>query len=351
MWQLDNRTPYAAERGWTRGRDGGEIWLTVVKCTFDVLPDGSTRLADPQLPVLIAPEFTQVTGSSGLILRRDGEIVRTKRTTDVLVSGHAHAPNGRAVTHLDVAMEVGPIRKRLRVTGDRRWHRGEASSPQPFTMMPLTYERSYGGFDPTTLAGPSPQWSTSNPVGLGFVTSAAGAEGLALPNIEYPETLVTEWSDRPRPAGFGPIAAHWQPRLRLAGTYDHEWEEHRFPLLPEDFDDRHYQCAPTDQQPTEFLRGGEPVRLHNLTPGGELRFTIPKVFLGFETFFLTGERQIHDRPQLHTVAIEADVPRVSLVWHTALPCHPKVHKLDRTRIIEKRELSRAGAEVGAVARS
>ena len=42
MWQIDNRTPFAAERTWTRGRDGAEIWLVAVKCTFSVLPDGST---------------------------------------------------------------------------------------------------------------------------------------------------------------------------------------------------------------------------------------------------------------------------------------------------------------------
>ena len=44
MWQVDNRTPFAAERGWVRGRDGTEIWLVAVKATFYILPDGSTEV-------------------------------------------------------------------------------------------------------------------------------------------------------------------------------------------------------------------------------------------------------------------------------------------------------------------
>ena len=56
MWQLDNRTPFAAERGWVRDRDGTEIWLVAVKATFDVLPDGTTQVSKEQPPVLRLPE-------------------------------------------------------------------------------------------------------------------------------------------------------------------------------------------------------------------------------------------------------------------------------------------------------
>jgi hypothetical protein len=105
--------------------------------------------------------------------------------------------------------------------------------------------------------------------------------------------------------------------------------------LPNDFSDRHYQCAPADQQTPRLLVGNEPVALINLTPQGKLHFQLPRVFLGFETFFYTGERQIHERPKLYTVFLEPDYPRVSLVWQTTLPCHPKVLKLEKTRIIQK----------------
>jgi hypothetical protein len=202
--------------------------------------------------------------------------------------------------------------------------------------MAMGYERAFGGVDPSTRDTASPQWDVRNPIGTGFAVSASAADGMRLPNIEYPDQPITRWKDRPAPAGFGPICAHWQPRAGFAGTYDEKWERERLPLLPADFNDRYYQCAPADQQAQEFLKGGEPVTLLNLTPGGEVRFTLPKAFLGLETYFYTDERKPHEPPKLHTVIIDSAVPRVSLVWHSALACHPKVHKLDRTRVIQKR---------------
>ncbi|MGJ7614527.1 MULTISPECIES: DUF2169 family type VI secretion system accessory protein [unclassified Variovorax] len=326
MWQLDNRTPYAAERTWVRDRDGAEIWLVAVKCSFDVAPDGEVRVASVQLPVETAP---------GPVLETD--LVRTKLATDVVLLGHAHAPGGRAVTQLDVGLRVGPVAKRLRITGDRAWIGGSPSQPVPFTAMPLVCERAYGGIDPWTRDTPDPQWDVRNPEGTGFALEASHTEGLRLPNIEYPDQCIRRWDDRPVPALVGPLRAHWQPRAALAGTYDDRWQRQRQPLLPLDFDDRHYQCAPEDQQTPQFLVGGEPVVLIHLWPHGELlRFDLPRVILGFESFFSDGERRLHQRPKLHTVIVEPDMPRVSLVWHSALPCHAKVNRLQSTRIVEKR---------------
>jgi hypothetical protein len=343
MWQLDNRTPYAAERTWVRGRDGAEIWLVAVKCTFDIKTDGTTDVSAEQPPVVMAPEYVDPAAPAKSSLKYDMDLVRTKTTTDVLLLGHAHAPRSEPLTELDVGFRVGPVVKRLHVSGDRKWQGRTPSKPEPFVKMPLTYERAYGGIDPASQDTPSPQWDVRNPLGTGFALHASRIDGMKLPNIEYPDQRLRNWEDRPAPASFGPVCAHWQPRAALAGTYDAKWQQERFPLLPEDFDDRHCQCAPADQQAPQFLGGGEPVVLINLTPGGELRFTLPRVFLGFETFFTNGERQLHERPRLHTVIIEADFPRVSLVWHSALACHPKVYKLDKTRIIEKR-IVRVGAD-------
>jgi len=97
-----------------------------------------------------------------------------------------------------------------------------------------------------------------------------------------------------------------------------------------------------DQQAPRFLRGGEPVVLIHLSPhAAQLSFELPRVVLGLETFFSNGARQRHEPPRLHTVIVEPDAARVSLVWHSALPCHPKVHKLEKTRVYEK-QLVRLG---------
>lgn len=336
MWQLDNRTPFAAERGWVRARDGTEIWLVAVKATFDVLPDGTTRPSKEQPPVLRLPEHYGEPGRSSV--KYDADLVLTKTTTDVIVVGHAYAPPGMAVTHADVGFKVGPVQKVLRVFGDRRWKTVGMSSPEPFQKMPIVYERAYGGADPASKT-PEKDWDGRNPVGTGYAVSGRNAVGMSLPNVEDPKNLVGTWSDRPAPAGFGAISSHWQPRAGFAGTYDEHWMKTRQPLLAEDLNDRYFQCAPLDQQAPQWLRGGEPVVLLKLTPGGELRFTLPKVYLGFETRFYDGTREIHPRRQLHSVILEPDFPRVSLVWHSAVPCHFKVQKLERTMITLKTERS------------
>lgn len=335
MWQIDNRTPFAAERGWVRDRDGSEIWLVVVKATFDIRPDGTTAISEEQPPVLRVPEYHGEPGKSSL--KYEADLLLTKKTTDVLVVGHAYAPAGRESTELDVGFRVGPVQKILRVFGDRIWGIFGASSPQPFTRMPLVYERAYGGVDPRS-DHPERDWNWRNPVGMGFAVSRGHASGMRLPNIEDPKNLIRSWDDRPPPAGSGAISSHWQPRVSLAGTYDDHWMRTRQPLLAEDLDDRFFQCAPADQQTPSFLRGGEPVSLRHLTPEGELQFLLPRIHLGFQTRFYDGSREIHKRRELHTVILEPDFPRVSLVWHSALPCHFKVQKLHSTLVSLKLSL-------------
>jgi hypothetical protein len=336
MWQIDNRTPFAAERGWVRDRNGAEVWLVAVKCTFDIKPDGSTEISLDQPPVLRVPEYNGEPGMSSL--KYEADLVMTKTTTDVIVVGHAYAPEGQPVTHLDVGFRVGPVQKVLRVSGDRSWGGLGPSSPKPFVKMPLVYERAFGGVDRRSQY-PERDWDWRNPVGTGFAVARDNLSGMLLPNIEYPNELIGSWKDRPRPAGFGPIGGHWRPRAGFAGTYDDKWMKERQPLLPSDFDDRFFQAAPLDQQTPMFLRGGEPVLLHRLTPEGDLRFLLPKIFLGFETHFYNGSREIHRERKLHSVIVEADYPRVSLVWHTALPCHFKVHQLERTIVTLKTGLN------------
>jgi hypothetical protein len=341
MWQVDNRTPFAAERGWVRERDGAELWLVAIKCTFDVRPDGSTEVSSEQPEVLRVPEHFGEPGASSL--KYEADLVLAKVTTDVLVVGHAHAPKGKPTDAMDVGFRVGPVAKSLRVFGDRVWRSSSPSAPHPFVKMPIVYERAYGGTDHKSKT-PERDWEWRNPVGTGFAVAKANIDGMALPNIEDAAHLIRSWNDRPAPAGFGPIAGHWQPRIPLAGTYDDKWMKERQPLLPEDFQERYYQCAPADQQSPEFLRGGEPVVLHGLTPSGDLKFLLPRVFPRLETRFYTGERELHQPPRLHTVIIEPDFPRVSLVWHSALPCHFKVQKLERTIVTLKTLVRLGGAE-------
>ena len=316
MWQIHNRTPFAAAQSWVRNLDGAETWIVVVKATFDIADDGFTSISERQPPPTRTPVYRGEPGRSSIEYEND--FVLAKTTTDIVVNGTACAPSGRPLSSVDVAFKVGPVAKVLRVTGDRSWRMAGSglSDPEPFLTMPLTYERAFGVADPRS-ATPEVDWYWSNPVGTGFAVSDRDLSAIRVPNIEYPDDPIRSLKARPRPAGFGVIGPHWQERARYAGTYDKAWADERQPLLPADFDLRHYQVVARDQQAPRFLSGGEPVSLVNLTPSGMLRFVLPRLEVTLETRFMDDEQREHV-PQLHTVILEPDFPRVSLVWHSAI---------------------------------
>ena len=347
MWILKNLTPFAAERTWVRDFDGAEVWLVAVKGSFLIQPDGTQILDTEQTEVSRVPEFAGEPGLSSLLC--DSDLVHTKSRTDVLLHGHAYSPEGSPTTSVDVRLKLADVDKTLRVVGDRVIERGligmgvQLSSPQPFTRMPITYEQSFGGTDQKDEHPKRHGWEPRNPVGVGFGMYQDHVIGTPAPNIEHLKSSYADWRHG-EPAGFGPIARHWAPRVGLAGTYDEAWEKTRSPLLPSDFDELFYQCAPQDQQVPGFLKGGENVELNNLTPEGFLSFKLPRVTLGLTTRFYDGTEAAH-RADLHTVVIQPDERRFQMVWHSKLACHQKVNKLEVTEIVLKRRIRTAGPTV------
>jgi hypothetical protein len=338
MWLLNNLTPFAAERAWVRDQDGAEVWIVAVKASFVIQSDGQQILDLEQSEVSRVPEFTGQPGLSSLLSECD--LKHKKTRTDVILRGQAYSPGGKPTKRVDVRLKIGNIDKTLRVHGDRRWKRGlfgiRLTRPAPFTRMPIIYERSFGGTDQKAKNPKHHQWEPCNPVGTGFATRKKHLLGELAPNIEYPRSPY-RGRRRGKPAGFGPIARHWSPRVQLAGTYDEAWEQTRNPLLPSDFDERFYQCAPEDQQVPGFLKGGEVVELYNLTPEGLLSFHVPRVTLGLTTRFYDGTEAVH-RTDLHTLIIQPDERRFQMVWHSHLPCHHKVNQLEGTEIVIKERI-------------
>ncbi|RPI72406.1 MAG: DUF2169 domain-containing protein [Desulfobacteraceae bacterium] len=338
MHLIDNQTPFAAERTLIADKNGSMCWIVAVKATFEIKADGSTSLAPEQRAVSMVPIFS---GKDPLVssLLHENVLEYAKPTTDVYLLGHAYAPRQKPIDSLDVSMKVGPIQKTLRLFGDRHWkNNGKEpviSAPELFVKMPIIYERAFGGVDQKNEDPAKHDAEGRNPIGVGFATQAEHIIDQQLPNIEDPNALIHSWQDRPQPAGFGPIPRHWLPRQELCGTYDENWRKDRFPLLPQDFNERFFQCAPQDQQTREYLTGGEPVELLNLTPTGSLRFNLPLVKLGFRTKIR--EQWFEHRAQLHTVCLEPDLPAVIMTWHTALPCHRDRLRIEKTEITEKGE--------------
>jgi hypothetical protein len=332
MWALENRTSYAAERTWIRDKSGQHHWVVAVKATFDIAPDGALRLADEQQPPLLAAEYLGKPGESSV--RYEADLGPMKPTTDVTVLGSAHAPRGRPATTVEVSLRVDDMNKSLLVHGERVYFKGigrlDVSSPVPFARRPIVYELAFGGTD---LSDPDPRrhgMDKRNPIGRGFSADVKALVDRPAPCIEVPGSDPAKAG----PAGFGPIASYWSPRLELWGTYDALWERSKKPLLPDDYDERATLCAPMDQQASRHLYGGELVELVNLTPGGWLRFALPKIRPTFATTF--GARREEHRSRLTSIVIEPDEARLMMTWLTTLPVRAiDVDYLDRTAIAEK----------------
>ena len=328
MLQLNNKTPFKGSLALFANPEGVDCAYGIVKTTHRIEDDGTTSISKNQLPLALADVYWEEPAKSSL--KQAGEIGLVKPSTDILLIGHAYSPNGEA-TCSEVRLTVGKLTKIVRVFGDRIWVGGlfgmKISTPKPFRKIPLRYEYAFGGTDPQPEDKNKIELESRNPVGRGLLVkqSKASWEGVALPNLEDPQHLITRPKDRPAPACFAPTCPHWAPRKSYAGTYDEVWTKKRAPYLPKDFDPRFLQVAPPDLVPPTYLQGGESVEIVGAAPVRPLRFKLPSQVVTMAFHF---DGQVCT-PQLNldTVMFEPDEKRFSMIWRACLVVDKKVHRL------------------------
>jgi hypothetical protein len=314
--QFKNKTPFVGTVVVALDPEGIESMYTIVKGTFDL--SRTPQPVEEQAPIVAADEFHDDPLTSSIRLSSDVSLM--KPGTDVVVMGNAHAPYHRPTTAMDVRVQVGALDKTVRVTGDRRWEQSaagySATAPEPFTLMPLVWERAFGGRDETprglVVDG-------RNPVGTGFrdPSGESAIDGIPLPNIENPNELISAWKQRPTPACFAPVSRHWEPRRFYAGTYDEQWEQQRAPVLPTDFDPRYFHFAPDGLVSPTPLVGGETVRIWGMAPDRVIELVLPTLRPEVVYRFESGREP---RPTvLDTVIIQPDAGRLQMVWRAVLP--------------------------------
>jgi hypothetical protein len=249
------------------------------------------------------------------------------------MNGCAYAPGGRAVTTVKVSLEVSSVRKSFRVVGNRFWRVDafgfSATEPEPFTVLPFSYETAFGGADLSHADPTRHRTFQENPVGVGFHVnhSLKDMDSKPLPNTEQTDAPITK-PDRPyHPMAFGAIGRNFKSRISWAGTYDSNWLESGFPFLPADFDERYYQAAPADQQ-CQYLGGGELVRLDNLSAEGRVSFTIPAYVVPVRIIHARGTQLANS--VLDTLIIEPDERRFMMTWRASV--EPEC-KLTRVRAV------------------
>lgn len=336
--ELINATRMVA--GYNMGLEpsGRELLVVVIKGTFVIPKNGEpVRLADEQLPLVMADTFSGEPGFSAPMQEID--FAPRKPACDVLLTGHACAPEGRAVTRLRVGLRVGPMHKAFDVVGDRVWQAGltgiSASDPQLFTRMPVSYDRAFGGADHHSEDVREHDAYLPNPVGRGWHRHLKNdwVDGSPLPNTEEIGTTVSSPTGKYRPMALGPLGRGWPQRARFAGTYDQAWLDNDFPFLPKDFDERYYLAAPEDQQ-LPLPQGPMEVLLSGFTPDGERRFVLPHFEAPVHVFPKRGERE-DCIATLDTVALDTDRECFTMSWRVARPLKKSMHEIAQVLVGKK----------------
>ncbi|MFK7767237.1 MAG: DUF2169 domain-containing protein [Mariniblastus sp.] len=331
--QLINGTKHCFAANQAYDKHGKMHLLAVVKATYDIpeFPNQKAAIADEQVPIFDADQFDGEPGVTAPVFESDWSL--TKKRCDIVIKANGYSPGGNAVTELDVGFRVGDCEKAARIVGPRKWEKSNSkwltpSQPEFFVEAPINYGNSFGGIWHDPMEGDF-EIFTPNPVGRGYAVEFKNElEGQPLPMIEKPDEPISRSDQQYTPWAFGPMGRNWKPRAQMAGTYDEQWQETRFPFLPADFDEEYFQCTPADQQ-IEFPTGDEQVYLRNLHPTRpEIQFHLPK-HLNMPMVALTQSQEQHAIiPVVDTVIIDVEKNQFSLVWRGHMPLKRSLRELN-----------------------
>jgi hypothetical protein len=196
------------------------VGMLVAKATFRTGPRSVELDTQDPWPILDDDRATDL----GLVPRDD--LPRRDDAFEVVVLGAAYAPGGGPVGRTTGAVAVGDERRELSVFGDRVWENSggpRIGAPVPFTRMPLTHERAFGGTAEVEIDREAfvQAMDARNRHGRGFDPVPAArslAEQLKapegyprydetrpLPNIEDPAALIQRPDDAPEPVFWGAV--------------------------------------------------------------------------------------------------------------------------------------------------
>lgn len=295
-----NHTPFPALAFRQYNLAGNMNGVVVVQGTFNLIEGGAMEPADDQLPLQMSDEFEGDSFSSSMIAQT--ALVPFKPSGDVTFVGSTFAPREKALKSWICAIGVGPVSKRLRVTGPRDWvplivrHKKgllqkeiveeiagwKLTDPEPVTEVPIDWTLAACDLAQNLAPNPETAPNAQNPLGIGWISGQPRSKEarFAAPQIENPDEPLKTPDQKLAPEGFGYISPWWKTRLQFAGTYDDDWLKNRHPLLPQDFDFRFWQSAHPDLISKTWFRGDESYHLENLVYGcPDVRGTLPKIGL------------------------------------------------------------------------
>lgn len=245
--QVDNRSPWASDSMplWTDQRTLQPVLVIKTGFQWDAL--GHLHpIPVEDIPIETTERFYNDDPEQGS-LAAAADMVPFKHGCELLIFGTAKAPSSGNAFNVEVQwfseQQQRLWAKQLRVFGRHVWGKNlfgwMPSALEPVDYMPLRYEYAFGGQHEEKPEKTNP----NNPVGRGQQVSV-GAE---LPQIQQ-APFITSRHQKPMPAGFGPLAAHWQPRFERYRQLDAEAAASGQCPYPWRLDRALYNCAPADQQ-------------------------------------------------------------------------------------------------------
>lgn len=290
MLQLDNKTAYTANLYPGYNQNNDHQLTCVIKMGFKF--DAKGKLEPIESKIEETDRFGGEINQSSLVA--SSEIVPFKHKNEILLYGTAQIPKPNSII-TEVGMRINwpenkTWHKQLRIFGTRTWKTTFLgiipSIPEPLEPVALQYESAYGGEN-----------YNLNPIGTGFKKHSA------LPQIELVPKFINRITDRPIPAGFGPIPLYW----RIMQTKQAQKNI--------------YSMAPPDQQFTEPFQGGEIISIKGLVKDlpatQEAVITLPKTKPRL-LLQLTNKQQDLE-PICDTVIINTDEQILHLIWRVGIP--------------------------------
>lgn len=328
MIELHNDSPWsvAACPGWDRQRRSCVTIIVKQAWRFDT--DGATEPLDPVPAVEWRDRFAADPSSSSVIAA--SEVAPFKRGGEIYLFGTVW-PARSGATSMEVLLGLErdgqAWEKRLIVHGERRWRRGlfglQADPARELQSVPLRYEQAWGGRDPDNDLDVCP----GNPAGKGHARRARLLDGRPLPAIEYPGQSLPRPGQPLRPAGFGPLPVHWEPRASLRAAFDIQAARHGACPYPDSVDEALHNCAPPDQRFDAPFTGDETVVLQGFFKGhpGPVRVPVPFVV---PQIVATAP----DEPPAavcDTLVVDTDLRQVQRIWRTRI-----LHSRTESRITD-----------------